>query len=299
MYVVPCSIVPLIRSARDKSVLIDLVHACQLCLATSISINNLAFINQALKQWLEYLTEEAKSKRVSDSVLTPNSHYLSHIRFIIERIGPLVVFSARSMERAIRKFKSRLQSSKSSHQTRASNLLIDLSFWRLNDWEKNTTSALDISVLSYIVNPSRTDSSLGGLGRDTVGRISIARLRNAMTTGLRKERLIRTINYLVSYGGTLWKEGTVFGSLLSHMDGMRAAYLVGVTLSIDKYARQPRREPEYVQKWFFGSNLFYVSFEDHTFALINFHEAVIEGDSNKSTVYVTALLMNKKIWIVW
>ncbi|GAB5591762.1 hypothetical protein Unana1_06662 [Umbelopsis nana] len=62
---------------------------------------------------------------------------------------------------------------------------------------------------------------------------------------------------------------------------------------------KPRREPEYEQKWFFGSNLFYVSFEDHTFALIYFHEAAIEGDSNKSTVYVTASLMNKKIWIVW
>ncbi|CAO3698537.1 unnamed protein product [Rhizopus stolonifer] len=53
------------------------------------------------RAWLRFLKQEATNKNVSYAVFRSVEHYLCYIPLIIRQMGPLRVYSIRSMERAI------------------------------------------------------------------------------------------------------------------------------------------------------------------------------------------------------
>lgn len=79
-------------------------------------------IIRCFNKWHTFLNTEIRQKRINARVFTANNHYLMHLPFLVEKMGPLKCYSCRPMERTIKKFTNLI---KSTHQigANASNVL--------------------------------------------------------------------------------------------------------------------------------------------------------------------------------
>lgn len=125
LYQLPAYFVSYLSNKTTQETVINLVKACQLCMKWSISSEDLKVIKTNFESWVRFLKLQVEKKNLSPGVLKPTQHYLLHIEYIIKQNGPLRAFSARSMERAIGKYKKLLKS-KSSVGENAGNVLIRL-----------------------------------------------------------------------------------------------------------------------------------------------------------------------------
>lgn len=125
LYQLPTCFVPNLSCKRTQVPLLNLIKACQLCSEWSILSQDLELIETYFKNWLMFLKSEVENQTIHAGVLKPTQHYLLHVVSIIRSNGPLKVYSASSMERAIGKYK-KLVKSKSSVGENAANVLLRL-----------------------------------------------------------------------------------------------------------------------------------------------------------------------------
>ena len=125
LYQLPTCFVPFFVNKRSKKSVLNLVKACQLCLKWSIMSEELKTIKKYFEEWVLFLKQEVERENIGSGVLKPTQHYLLHVEYMIQQNGPLRASSARSMERAIGKYK-KLVKSKSSVGENAGNVLIRL-----------------------------------------------------------------------------------------------------------------------------------------------------------------------------
>lgn len=72
--------------------------------------------------WHSFLLKEIEAKRLPVKTMRPNAHYLGHIPYMIRAQGPLAAYSARSMERAIGRYK-RLITARTNVGVNAGNII--------------------------------------------------------------------------------------------------------------------------------------------------------------------------------
>lgn len=162
LYQLPTSFVPFFQNKRSRKPVLNLVKACQLCLQWSITTEELALIKKYFEAWVYFLKQQIEKKRIGSGVLKPTQHYLLHIEYMIQQNGPLKAFSARSMERAIGRYK-KLIKSKSNVGANAGNVLVRLanrSFVKNLPWSivdaTNLLLSQPYSDGSYRNHPSNT-----------------------------------------------------------------------------------------------------------------------------------------------
>lgn len=63
-----------------------------------------------IHKWHEFLRREVQQERLKLDVFTINQHLLVHLPMILRKFGPLVVYSARSMERAVNLLSNNIRS---------------------------------------------------------------------------------------------------------------------------------------------------------------------------------------------
>lgn len=63
-----------------------------------------------MSKWHSFLRREVKNRSIKLAVFTMNQHLLSHVPIIIRELGPLVVYSARLMERMVNLYSGLIKS---------------------------------------------------------------------------------------------------------------------------------------------------------------------------------------------
>lgn len=81
---------------------------------------------------MPFLKEQVSRKAISSSVFTMNEHYLVHLHRVLRHMGPLPVYAAFAMERAIGEIKSHINS-KSNPGKNGSNVVVDLAATRYRE----------------------------------------------------------------------------------------------------------------------------------------------------------------------
>ncbi|KAG1442969.1 hypothetical protein G6F56_010846 [Rhizopus delemar] len=97
----PTVFIPCITHQRTRQALVQLLTALKLASQHCISFEDLAIITKNLKSWNEFLLAEIKAKGLTNAIFKPVMHYISHIPLMIQRLGPLYLYSTRSLERSI------------------------------------------------------------------------------------------------------------------------------------------------------------------------------------------------------
>ncbi|ORZ02744.1 hypothetical protein BCR43DRAFT_500737 [Syncephalastrum racemosum] len=112
LYTVPALVVPSIaQDAEAARATMCLVRFCQHALQYSIKASEVDEMHQDINDWSSYLYKLREAELINNLFFTVNHHYLHHIPDIIRMLGPLRMYSARSMERTIGEYKRKIKSS--------------------------------------------------------------------------------------------------------------------------------------------------------------------------------------------
>ncbi|KAI9476581.1 MAG: hypothetical protein EXX96DRAFT_507889 [Benjaminiella poitrasii] len=144
LYVVPILLVPLL----PKLALLALVKGCSIALQWDLNEDLLVEMENSFAAWHQFLQSEINKKNVSLSVFSPVNHYLTHIPYIIRKVGNLRVYSTRSIERTIGRY-SKLIKSKVFSGANAGNLVERLAI------RGYLNCALSVEQLLDLILPSR------------------------------------------------------------------------------------------------------------------------------------------------
>ncbi|KAF7728886.1 hypothetical protein EC973_005281 [Apophysomyces ossiformis] len=233
LYVVPTLVITRIRTVEARNATIALVRGCQLALSYELSQDNVQDIESNINTWHHFLDRLTKGadKVLDISVFTPVQHYLSHIADIIRRLGPLRYFSARSLERTIGLY-SRLFSSGSHPGQNAAAIMNKLAMTRhlriepeganSEEFLSGTDQNLDDEELMEPELRGKLQiASLETMGE--IATVSSQALRRALQCFYSRIGVSVAIEETFEYAGSLWHDHKVFGSLLQHKQGNRAA----------------------------------------------------------------------------
>ncbi|KAG1224868.1 hypothetical protein G6F67_009424 [Rhizopus microsporus] len=88
----------------------NLVNGCVMSLERELTADDLVRLDRHFTKWHNFLRREIDYGRINERVFTVNNHYLSHIRYIIEHMGPLRFISCRTSERNIKKYTNMIKS---------------------------------------------------------------------------------------------------------------------------------------------------------------------------------------------
>ncbi|CAO0792423.1 unnamed protein product [Mucor circinelloides] len=113
------------------------------------------------KIWHDYLRSEIAAGQLSERVFTINNHYLSHLKQLMMKMGPLRPYSCRPMERTIKMF-TNLITSTSNPAVNASNV-----FRRYLDYKRFAIQTIDLKHFpakefdpnSYRIHPDNTTNN--------------------------------------------------------------------------------------------------------------------------------------------
>ncbi|CAO3658608.1 unnamed protein product [Rhizopus stolonifer] len=108
--VVPTIVAPLFSNPHTKMALTSLSMACKMANQFEITASELTSIKRNLEVWLNFLDTQIDTKCLSKTVYRINQHHLSHIPFIIQKMGLLRYYSLRPMERTIGRVKRSVRS---------------------------------------------------------------------------------------------------------------------------------------------------------------------------------------------
>ncbi|KAI8093610.1 uncharacterized protein BX664DRAFT_111023 [Halteromyces radiatus] len=107
LFVVPTLILSHILDKKAQEVTHDMLLACHLCLRWEVRPCDLSFIRRSMSGFQKLLITATREKTISRRVWRITIHYLGHIAYIIERVGPMNVYSCRSMGRTIGAYKKK------------------------------------------------------------------------------------------------------------------------------------------------------------------------------------------------
>ncbi|KAI8098863.1 uncharacterized protein BX664DRAFT_254329, partial [Halteromyces radiatus] len=99
LFVVPTLILPHMLDKKAQEVMHDMLLACHLCLRWEIRPYDLSFIRRSMDRFQNCLNIAMTKKAIKRKVFTITMHYLGHIWYIVQHLGPMNVYSCRSMER--------------------------------------------------------------------------------------------------------------------------------------------------------------------------------------------------------
>ncbi|CDH61437.1 predicted protein [Lichtheimia corymbifera JMRC:FSU:9682] len=94
--------------------------------------------------WTAFLKSQVSRRNLSDSVFTMNEHCLLHLHRVLRHLGPLPVYAAFAMERAIGEIKGHINSKRNPGKN-ASNVMVDLAAgrYRTKRMQENNDDAED------------------------------------------------------------------------------------------------------------------------------------------------------------
>ncbi|SAM03462.1 hypothetical protein [Absidia glauca] len=107
LFVVPTLIVPSLHYPEARQIINDLIISIHYCLSWKITDSDLSFIETSIANFQAYLSRKVNAGHLERKCCTINIHYLGHIAYMICCLGPLPVFSCRSLERTIGQYKSK------------------------------------------------------------------------------------------------------------------------------------------------------------------------------------------------
>ena len=115
LHLVPTLFVPNLQSDTAKEAIASLSRGCAIALCWDQSSDLLQEMDSSFKTFFQYCNQHITTRgNLSCSVFTPVMHYLVHIHNIINALGPLNIYSCRSNERSILRFKTLMTSTQSS-----------------------------------------------------------------------------------------------------------------------------------------------------------------------------------------
>ncbi|KAG2191239.1 hypothetical protein INT47_012016, partial [Mucor saturninus] len=142
LYVVPTLLVPLFEKKSVRKALLMLTRGCAIALQWEQTDSMILEMESCFRNWHNFLDVEISNGNLSNSIFKPNNHYLSHIGFITRKAGCMRSYSARSMERTIRKY-FKLIKSKVHAGTNAGNMVERLSIRGYVNLALDTVSLLE------------------------------------------------------------------------------------------------------------------------------------------------------------
>ncbi|SAM09683.1 hypothetical protein [Absidia glauca] len=107
LFAVPTLIVPSLHHSDARQVINNLIKSIHLCLSWKLSSARISFIKTSIDNFQDYLAWNITAGHLNRKCCTINLHYLGHVSFIIQCLGPLPIFSCRSLERTIGHYKSK------------------------------------------------------------------------------------------------------------------------------------------------------------------------------------------------
>ncbi|KAG1445366.1 hypothetical protein G6F56_009939 [Rhizopus delemar] len=212
LHAVPTVGTPFIQRQDARDALHGLVRACNLSLQWRITDQMLREMSTKFRACLRFLKQEASNKNVFYAVFRSVQHYLYHIPLIIRQMGPLRVYSTRSMERAIGNISKSIHSNIDSGKN-ASNII-----------EQNLIKPKQYRPESFWPNPSENSDSaqlwepfkLNIQTKDnTVGQLDIQPLQQSLNNFYRHISLNSSTELLVNVidlAGRAWIDNTVYNS---------------------------------------------------------------------------------------
>ncbi|SAM00093.1 hypothetical protein [Absidia glauca] len=113
LFVVPTLIIPSLYHPKAREKLKNLIISIHLSLHWQLHASDVQFIESSIAAFQHFLYLQIQSNHLSRRCCTIDIHYLGHFHFIINCLGPLPVYSCRSLERTIGHYKHRKRSTSS------------------------------------------------------------------------------------------------------------------------------------------------------------------------------------------
>lgn len=177
--VVPLIILSCLEDDNAKEHIMNLVNGCILALERVLSSADLIEMERYcyrwvyclfliikltcqcvfryFKKWHDFLRSQIAMGRINERVFTINNHYLSHIKYIIQEMGPLRYISCRTSERRIKRYTNIIKSTVKPG-VNASNVLINeqstRSYGISETMGSGNASVIKYRPDSFLVHPS-------------------------------------------------------------------------------------------------------------------------------------------------
>ncbi|SAM04410.1 hypothetical protein [Absidia glauca] len=107
LFVVPTLIIPSLHYPEAREKLKNLIISIHLCLRWELSTSDILFIQKSIDSFQEFLIERIQLETLNRRCFKINIHYLGHIAYMVQRLGPLPSYSCRPLERTIGYYKDR------------------------------------------------------------------------------------------------------------------------------------------------------------------------------------------------
>ncbi|KAG2224367.1 hypothetical protein INT45_006767 [Circinella minor] len=202
----------LLKTSDARKAAMSLVRACQTALSYSITRQQVNVVESDIKEWHSYLRTLINSQILSVSVFTPNQHYLSHVPELIRRMGPMVYYSCRCLERMVGVYSNLLR--KSANPSMDVNKYVrNLAIGPYIDTVCGTTNNKEPSKYVYYVDDCNQDAAeihgklkkadMNAMIQD-LGGVNGGELKRAMISYNRQNGRNVTINTSFKYGQRMW-----------------------------------------------------------------------------------------------
>lgn len=228
-------------------------------------------MHQDTNDWSSYLYKLREAELINNLFFTVNHHYLHHIPDIIRMLGPLRMYSARSMERTIGEYKRKIKSS-TNPGADAANIL------KAHAQSRHEHTVASSKRRKQIVTPidEGDEDSPEYYGRMRTGNMLSSWPIVENITGFKiKERMevfLRTLetsankikvidNLEFRFNARVWIDGTIYSSKLNKRE-KRAGYYLRIKIWIDENAhRKGKNKP--VAKMFFAKAYLHMEYRPH------------------------------------
>lgn len=188
---------------------------------------------RCFQAWHRYLNTQIANNKLNIRVFTVNNHYLMHLKFIIEQVGPLKAYSCRSLERTIKKFRNLANGHRDlgvnssnvlANHTRYNTVYMQDIYTRLRPNRQNAEN-------SFLSHPSGDrslpqlwepfcDESLEGDGVVNccgVQRTKVARaLKKFYARTYGRSDDVNNTSFRITIAGNAWKDSIVISSVYAY-----------------------------------------------------------------------------------
>jgi hypothetical protein len=114
LFVVPTLIIPNLRNQASAYAVNCLVQGISIAASWAVRSNELPMMSALFQAWHVFLKHQVDQKSLAMKVFTITQHYLTHIEFIIKKMGPLPAISCRSLERTIGSYTKNIKATRNN-----------------------------------------------------------------------------------------------------------------------------------------------------------------------------------------